>query len=254
MSDHGSAGYISGVPDPRWNDDDLGCIKKIPLSDLEVVNNSALEVSDISGQTKPYVVPATLSSGTVGSSYSTTIAAVGGNPTTRSWSISSGSLPPGLLLNASTGTISGIATSSTGSPFSFGIAATDTASGHASLPQTFSIGVTGGSTVAIIVTTSPAGLAVNGGWNVLYRAAVLQLDARFHPCTIAAPGPQGTGTRSVFSSWSDSGAQSHTVTITAGSATTYTATFTTQYLLTTSVTGSGTITPNPSSSDGYYNS
>ena len=252
MSDHGSAGYISGAPDPRWNDNDLGCIKNIPISDLEVVNNSALEVSDISGQTMPYVAPAILPSGTVGASFSTTIAAVGGNPATRSWSISSGSLPPGLLLNASTAIISGIASSSTGSPFSFGVVATDTASGLASQPQIFSIGVTGGSTVAITVTTSPAGLALTvDGTSYTAPQAFNWMPGSTH--TIAAPTPQGTGTRSVFASWSDSGAQSHTVTAPA-SAATYTATFSTQYLLTTSVTGSGTITANPSSSDGYYNS
>ncbi len=45
MSDHGSTGYVQGVPDVRWDDDDLACIKQFHVSDLEVVDNSALEVS-----------------------------------------------------------------------------------------------------------------------------------------------------------------------------------------------------------------
>ena len=155
MSDHGSAGFIQGVPDIRWDDNDLNCFKTLHVSDLEVVDNSMLEVSSISGQTKPYVVPATLPNGAVSSAYSTTISGVGGNPATRRWTLSSGTLPPGLLLGASTGTISGTITSSAGSPFSFGITATDTASGYASQPRQFSIAVTGSA------DTTPPSIPVN---------------------------------------------------------------------------------------------
>src|SRR5262249_35715828 len=74
--------------------------------------------------------------------------------------------------------------------------------------------------------------------------------------TIATSTPQGSGgSRSVFANWSDGGAISHDV-VAPTVATTYTANFTTQYLLATSVlpAGSGTISANPSSADGYYNS
>ena len=161
MSDHGGTGYVGGVPDVRWDDDDLACIKKFHVSDLEVVDNSALEVSPISGQTRPYVVPATLAGGTVGAEYSAPFPAVGGNPATRQWSVSSGALPPGLVLNASTGAISGLLTSSAGSPYNFSMSAKDTNSGYSSAPQTFSIAVktfvTTISTVAITVTSVPPG-------------------------------------------------------------------------------------------------
>ena len=143
MSDHGSAGYMQGVPDIRWDDNDLACIKQFHVSDLEVVDNSVLEVFSISGQTMPYLAPAALPDGTVGTAYSATIPAVGGAPASRQWSVSSGALPPGLTLDAAAGTIGGTPSSPVGSPFSFGITATDTASGHASQPRTFSIGVTG---------------------------------------------------------------------------------------------------------------
>ena len=64
--------------------------------------------------------------------------------------------------------------------------------------------------------------------------------------TIGLPSPQSDGSdmRYVFSSWSDGGVQTHTVTVPA-SAATYTANFETQYLLTTTVNpaGSGSVTP-----------
>jgi Divergent InlB B-repeat domain len=68
--------------------------------------------------------------------------------------------------------------------------------------------------------------------------------------TIAAVSPQAgtSGTQYSFASWSDGGALSHSVTAPA-SATTYTANYTTQYLLTTSATTGGTIAP----ATGWYN-
>ena len=53
MSDHGAAGYVGGVSDIQWDDDDLACIKRFTMADLEVVDNSMLAVSSISGQTVP---------------------------------------------------------------------------------------------------------------------------------------------------------------------------------------------------------
>ncbi len=254
MSDHGSSGFIQGVPDVRWNDDDLACIKKFHVSDLEVVDNSALEVSAISGQTKPYVAPGALPSGTVGTPYSAALSAVGGNPASRQWSVASGALPPGLLLNSSTGAISGSPTLSGGSPYSFSVSVKDTASGYSSAAQSFSIAVTGGAaTISITVASAPAGRSVTvDGVSYVAPHAFNWVSGSSH--TLTAPSPQGTGTRYVFTSWSDSGAETHTVAPTANA--TFTASFATQFLLTTSVSpaGSGTITANPASSGGYYNS
>ncbi len=70
--------------------------------------------------------------------------------------------------------------------------------------------------------------------------------------TIATTTPQsgGTGIQYAWQNWSDSGALSHSVT-TPSTATTYTANFQTQYLLTTAVSpsGEGTISP----ATGYVN-
>ena len=112
----------------------------------------------------------------------------------------------------------------------------------------------GAASVAITVTTTPPGLAVMiDGTSYTASTTVNWIPGDQHTLNVASP--QGTGTRSVFSKWSDGGAQSHTVTA-PSSATTYTASFNTQYLLTTSVApaGSGTIAASPTSTDGYYSS
>jgi uncharacterized repeat protein (TIGR01451 family) len=258
MSDHGSAGYVQGVPDIRWNDDDLACFKKFTVSDLEVVDNSMLEVSPISGQTKPYVAPLTLVGGTAGNPYTFALSAVGGNPAALSWSVSSGALPPGLLLNASTGMIGGSINSSATGTYSFDITATDTASGYSSAAQAFSIDVTPfvatTQNVAVSVTSLPAGLQVAvDGTSYVTPQEFTWVQGSTH--TLATTSPQGTGTRSVFAGWSDGGAQSHAI-VAPSAATTYTASFNTQYLLTTRVSpsGYGTIAVSPSSTDGYYGS
>ena len=258
MSDHGSAGYIQGVPDIRWNDDDLGCFKKFTVSDLEVVDNSMLEVSPISGQTKPYVVPIALVGGTAGNPYTFAFSPVGGNPATLSWSVSSGALPPGLLLNASSGTIGGSINSSATGTYAFKITATDTASGYSSAGQAFSIDVkpfvVTTQNVAVTVGSTPAGLLVTvDGTSYQTPQTFTWVQGSTH--TLATTSPQVTGTRSVFAGWSDGGAQSHAVTA-PSTATTYTASFSTQYLLTAGVSpsGYGAVTVSPSSTDGYYNS
>jgi len=66
-----------------------------------------------------------------------------------------------------------------------------------------------------------------------------------HVIGVASPQSGGAGIQYVYSSWSDSGTQSHMIE-TAAAAATYTATFATQYQLTTAVSpsGSGSVSPN----------
>ena len=73
-----------------------------------------------------------------------------------------------------------------------------------------------------------------------------------HTLSVSSPQSGTSGTRYVYSSWSDGGAQTHTITV-PSSSTTYTANFTTQYTLTTSVNPPGSGTVNPSGSN-WYNS
>lgn len=53
LADNGSAWYISGVPDERWNNDHLHELHQIPGSAFEAVDTSSLMVSPHSGAIRP---------------------------------------------------------------------------------------------------------------------------------------------------------------------------------------------------------
>ncbi len=100
-------------------------------------------------------------------------------------------------------------------------------------------------------STVPAGLQLSVDGQVVTDGTVLQLAAGAH--TINAPSPQGGATsQNVFVSWSDSGAQSHSINATAGQIAIYTATFQSQYALTVAVSpaAGGSATP---ASGNFYN-
>jgi uncharacterized repeat protein (TIGR01451 family) len=103
---------------------------------------------------------------------------------------------------------------------------------------------------AVTVQTSPSGLQFtidNGAAQIAPQS--INLTPGTH--TIAVASPQtAPGTQYIFTGWSDSGAASHTITV-SGPAT-YTATFQTQYLLTTAAypQSGGSVSP-PSGT--YYN-
>gem|GEM_PF-695905 len=99
--------------------------------------NFTLSATDANGcvGTKTYAVvmtcptlaitPATLPTGTVGTAFSRTLTASGGASPYGSWTVTSGTLPAGLTLNASSGVISGTPTAGNGSGTSFTVRATD---------------------------------------------------------------------------------------------------------------------------------
>ena len=37
LADNGSAWFVSGAPDPRWNDENLATLSRVPSSAFEVV-------------------------------------------------------------------------------------------------------------------------------------------------------------------------------------------------------------------------
>jgi Divergent InlB B-repeat domain/Abnormal spindle-like microcephaly-assoc'd, ASPM-SPD-2-Hydin len=110
------------------------------------------------------------------------------------------------------------------------------------------------SAVQITVTTSPAHLLVSVDGGTATAAPLVESWVPGSSHTIATTSPQsgGTGVQYLFSSWSDSGAISHSITV-PSSATTYTASFATQYQLTTAANPSngGTVSP---ASGSFYNS
>ena len=52
LADLGAAIYISGSPDPRWNNDDLRMLESVKGLDFEVVDESGLQVSPDSAQAR----------------------------------------------------------------------------------------------------------------------------------------------------------------------------------------------------------
>ena len=103
-----------------------------------IVNGGTLTGGDkITGTVKyaPTITTESLPNGTVGTSYSQTLAATGDAPIT--WSVTSGSLPAGLTLDTSTGAISG--TPTTGGTYNFTVTATN---GNGSDSKAFTLTVT----------------------------------------------------------------------------------------------------------------
>src|SRR2546425_2376591 len=82
------------------------------------------------------ITTTSLPSGTVGVAYSTTLSATGGTPP-YTWSLTTGSLPPGLALSTS-GTISGTPTAA--GSYTFTIQASDSVGQKASQAFTVSVG------------------------------------------------------------------------------------------------------------------
>ena len=108
--------------------------------------------------------------------------------------------------------------------------------------------------VRITVTTSPTGLqfTVDG---TLYTTSqtFVWTPGVGHTIALSSPQSGGAGTRYVFSSWSDGGAQSHT--ITPPTDLPYTAGFATQYQLITAVSPASGGTVGPDCTSGcWYNS
>ncbi len=98
------------------------------------------------------VNPAILPNGVIGTPYSQTVSAVGGTAP-YTFTVSSGALPTGLTLNASTGAISG--TPNTPGTFNFTITATDANACPGSRPYTI---VMAGPATCPVITVNPATL------------------------------------------------------------------------------------------------
>ncbi|MCK9620159.1 MAG: Ig domain-containing protein, partial [Methylobacter sp.] len=92
-----------------------------------------------------------LASGTVGTAYSATLAASGGSPS-YTWSITSGSLPAGLTLQASTGVIDGVPT--TAGTYSFTVQVSDSLAVTSSKNFSITVSATQASTIGLTIQGS----------------------------------------------------------------------------------------------------
>ena len=162
------------------------------------------------------------------------ISATGGS---GSVSLSGASLTSGQTCNFEvnvTGTASGVKSNS--------VTVNSTEGGQG---NTSSANLTVQQTVQISVGTNPSGLSFSVDSTPYTNAqAFTWVVGESHTLATASPQAGTSGTRYVFSSWSDSPSVSHTV-IVPGTATTYTANFTTQYELAIAVNppAGGTVSP-----------
>ena len=78
MADNGSSLYISGDPDKRWNNDDLGALKKVPASAFEVLLISPLYTpNNVPSGPSPAIASFTANPSTVAT----------GQPVTLTWNV-----------------------------------------------------------------------------------------------------------------------------------------------------------------------
>lgn len=120
---------------------------------VDAVGSSTTQALSLTVNAPPALAISTssLPGGVIGTAYSQTLQATGGVPT-YTWSVSSGSLPAGLTLNASTGVISGTPTGTFTGTTTFSITATDSQTpSHATNTVTLSISMTA---PALSVTTA----------------------------------------------------------------------------------------------------
>ncbi|HEV7241548.1 MAG TPA: ice-binding family protein [Thermoanaerobaculia bacterium] len=101
------------------------------------------------------VNPSTLPNGTVGTVYSEVVSASGGT-SPYTFSVSSGALPTGLILNSASGAITG--TPTTAGTFDFTITATDAAGCSGSRPYTINIASLGCPVITLSPSTLPPGV------------------------------------------------------------------------------------------------
>ena len=161
LSLNGATGAITGTP--------AAAVSSTPLT-FQVQDSSSTQQTKTANLTltvlppPPAISTTSLPNGQVNVAYSTTLAASGGTPPYH-WSISSGTLPTGLSLNASTGAITGTPTAPVANS-SLTFKVTDSGSPAQSDPQTLTLSITP-ATLAITTSSLP-----NGQLGIAYHATL----------------------------------------------------------------------------------
>ena len=113
-----STGIIAGVPSVAGTS--TISIKAVDVNGLTAASQYSLTISSATITISPSTIGGAVSGGT----FSSTLVASGGTAP-YGWTITSGALPPGLTLSASTGTIAGTVTAGTTGTYGFTVRATD---------------------------------------------------------------------------------------------------------------------------------
>ncbi len=233
LADNGSAWYLSGAPDPRWDNSDLHNLALLHGSDFEAVDVSSLMIDPNSGQAKSTTVSVTVSPSSASVPVNTTkqFTATVANATTPAvnWTVNSnpgGNTTVGLVSTTglytapavppSGGTVS-VQAASTVSPSAIG-SATVTITVPVAAPVLSSISPnsgTQGTSVPVTLTGSNfqagATLAIGGAGVSATHVAVVSATQMTATLVIAASATTGTHSLTVTTSGGTSAAQLFTV-------------------------------------------
>jgi hypothetical protein len=211
LADNGSAWYLSGAPDSRWNNDDLHKLGTIPGSAFEAVDESGLMIDPNSGEAKQpagvYVTVNPLAAKVVaGGSQQFTATVTNSTTQLVNWSVNGapgGNTTVGLISTSGLYTAPAVAPSGTVT-VTASSAATPSASGTASVTVIMAGPVlsmiapasgTQGTSVAVALTGSNFGpgatVAVSGGAITVKNVSVVsatQITATFTISSNAATG------------------------------------------------------------------
>ncbi len=156
----GSTGVISGTPTSFGTYDFTVSVTDTAIPPVPQLNLPAIPSVTVSQALSIVVKPApliitttSLPAATGGQPYSATLAATGGI-TPYTWSVSAGSLPPGLTLNPSSGTISG--TPDVTGTYDFTVTVTDSENPAMTTSQALSISVSGPVITSLRPASGPA--------------------------------------------------------------------------------------------------
>ena len=174
LSLNSSTGEITGTPTTT-----TGSPFDFTITATDAANATTSQSYTVAINPPPTIATTTLPNWTEGQPYSQTIAVTGGtDPIT--FALSAGNLPTGLSLNSGTGAITGTPTTTTGSPFSFTIQATDAASVTATRDYTVAINPMLSITPTLPVATAEMSydqtLAVSGGTTPYTSLIVTNFD------------------------------------------------------------------------------
>ena len=98
MADNGTSMYISGAPDDRWNNDDLGALKQVPASAFEVIEiNPVYTPNNVPSGPAPVISSFTANPSSISA----------GQPVTLSWKVSGASY---LVVSPTRGALRGSST------------------------------------------------------------------------------------------------------------------------------------------------